>query len=150
MDPAELVATIVTLAGSVVAGVAGVVRYIRGNDAKIATLGTRLKEVEVWTGLWRELIEKELPRLMHSPHTPEWDALDEKFIRYVEGDKTAMTLDDLARFRDLTQALIESDSQGRFGYVMLKAAINYRILEREGRLSNWTPAISKIYDPLTG
>lgn len=44
-------------------------------DAKILE---RLKSVEIKSDLFWGLVEKELPKILHSPHTPVFDALLEK------------------------------------------------------------------------
>ena len=40
----------------------------------------RLRTIEVKTDLFWGLVEKELPRILHSPHTPEFDLLLEKMM----------------------------------------------------------------------
>ena len=65
--------------------------------AIITKIKERLREVEIKSDLFWKIVETELPRLIHSPHTPELDKLLENFEDNTLNECGAQRLMDILR-----------------------------------------------------
>lgn len=83
---------------SILSIISVVVGFVVQYYVVINKLQERLKEVEVKSDLFWKIVEKEIPRLLHSPHTPKLDLLLEK----MENNKL-----DLCEAKELVQHLKE-------------------------------------------
>lgn len=57
-----------------------VIGFIIQHFAVINKLSERIKDLEVKIGLFWKIVEQEIPKILHSPHTPEIDVLLEKVM----------------------------------------------------------------------
>lgn len=85
----------------------------------ISKITERLKEVEIKVEPFWKIIEQEIPKILHSPHTPELDSLLEKMMAGNLTSGEAYTLKCILK-RDLDT---ESDKVRALSMVLLMARL---------------------------
>lgn len=83
------------IAGVVIAASVPVIGYLRSIAKTSATYDARLTALETKVGPFWAMLEQQLPKILHSPHTPELDSL---IYKWTGGE---ITLDGMKRMADL-------------------------------------------------
>jgi hypothetical protein len=107
---------------------------IKGFETKIGDLNhvhtatsantESIKGLEMKVGLFWKMIESEIPKLLHSPHTPELDALLERFLAHT------LDLEGAIHMKEMLQADLTSDPKSdALMKVMMLAVLEERIAE---------------------
>ena len=119
LDPSIIVA-LIALLGTILVGAMNF-----GKMSKVDAVGLehRLTSLEEKIEPIWEAIIKEIPRLLISPHSPEFDKLVEKSLN--GGDLTAEELEQLKELVDAEyeQAVEEKNSGRAIGLVLMRAGI---------------------------
>jgi len=88
----------------------------------------RLSAVETKTGLFWVFVEKELPNILHSPHTPDIDALLEKMVN---GKLTVCNARELKE--KLKEEMLVPDTGKKIAVALLITRLDQIITEDEKR-----------------
>lgn len=118
---ASIIVALISLFGTLVLGI---LNFGKMSKADAIRLEHRLTSLEGKIDpIWQAII-KEIPRLLISPHTPEFDGLVEKAMEDLEG----MTIADVRRLVTLLEeqydvAVKEKDTSRALGISLMKAGI---------------------------
>jgi hypothetical protein len=83
-----------------------------------------IKGLEMKVGLFWRMIESEIPKLLHSPHTPELDSLLERFLAH------SLDLAGAIHMKEMLQADLADDPKSdALMKVMMLAVLEERIAE---------------------
>lgn len=120
MDPAIIVA-LISLVGTILVAAMNIGKM---SKADAVTLEHRLTSLEEKIDPIWEAIIKEIPRLLISPHSPEFDKLVEKSLEDID----SLTPEERERLEELLneqydQAVEEKNSGRAIGLVLMRAGI---------------------------
>lgn len=95
-----------------------------------ADIKTRLTALETKVQPFWNWVDKELPKILHSPHTPEFDKLLEKY----EDASDEMTLDELTRLECILREEISKTAKEKILlYVLMLGSLNSYIDTKLGK-----------------
>jgi hypothetical protein len=136
--------------GSLIAVAVAVATYFRGmrsqdnkiNDGfkeqnkSIVDLQTKIVMIETWVGIWKNVMEKELPKILIKPHR---EPIDTYMIKMQDEGLEKFTLEEMEDFLEqmrrvvrgeVPDARLDEDAM-KMGYAFVIGNVSYHIMKRQ-------------------